>query len=207
MTKLVQKHFLKGTQEFEIIDDHVDIRIKAPFKDEERLTVMLTVIDPEPVISKSYLNFNSRVNGCPLLTLFSGNPSTEEFNNFIGLLKQRAQEEYSSFAGLKAPTPLQGNVYDEPPEFDDSNQEKKARQDLEDYKIEHSIKMLIQQLGEEDIKPFLSALEALQEEPDNPSRIADTVKEFNDLGPRQGAVLTYAPYINVILADDPFKGL
>ena len=53
--KLLQKHLLKGTQEFEIIDDVVNVRIKTPFKKEESLTVMLTVLNPEPLINKSCL--------------------------------------------------------------------------------------------------------------------------------------------------------
>ena len=69
-TKLIQKHLLKGTQEFEIIDDTVVVRSKPPLKKEESLTVMLTVLNTEPVISKSLLEFTSRVNNEPLLSLF-----------------------------------------------------------------------------------------------------------------------------------------
>ena len=100
-TKLVQKDLFKGTQEFELVDDYVNVRIKAPFKKAETLTVMLTVLDPEPVISKSSLNFNSRVNGEPLISLYLGKPNTEEFNGFVNALKQKAFEEFNAFAGLQ----------------------------------------------------------------------------------------------------------
>jgi hypothetical protein len=33
--------------------------------------------------------------------------------------------------------------------------------------------------------------------------MARLVHAFDELGPRQGAVLTYAPYIGVLLSDDP----
>jgi hypothetical protein len=50
----------------------------------------------------------------------------------------------------------------------------------------------------------LAALRALRTEPENESFFAQLVKAFDDLGPRQGAVLTYAPYIGILLSDDPF---
>ena len=101
-TTLVQKHLFKGLQEFKIINDHVDIRIKSPLKKEETLTVMLTVLNPEPMIRRSSLDFNSRVNGEALISMFMENPNTEEFNAFVSTLKQRAEEEYTAFAGLKS---------------------------------------------------------------------------------------------------------
>ncbi len=56
-TKLTQKHLIKGRQELELIEDYVNIITKAPFKEAEKQTVMLTVLNPEPVISKSSLVF------------------------------------------------------------------------------------------------------------------------------------------------------
>ena len=70
--------------------------------------------------------------------------------------------------------------------------------------IDSSIQMLEQYLDAEEIRPLLTALEALKAEPENESLFAQLVTAFDDLGPRQGAVLTYAPYIGILLSDDPF---
>ena len=53
----------------------------------------------------------------------------------------------------------------------------------------------------------LSALEALQADPENEFRLAQMINEFEALGPNQGAVLSYAPYISSLLSDDPFENL
>ena len=76
--KLVQKQFLKGSRDFEIVDDAVNVRIRTPFK-EEKITVVLTVLNPEPVVNKPFLEFHSRVKCGPLLSLLLDKPSTEEF--------------------------------------------------------------------------------------------------------------------------------
>ena len=73
-TKLVQKHLIKGTQEFEIVGDTVNIHIKSPFRKEETLTVMLAVLNVEPVISQSRLEFVSRVNNEALISLYLAKP-------------------------------------------------------------------------------------------------------------------------------------
>ncbi len=206
--KLTQKHIIKGTQELVLIDDYVDIRTKAPFKDEEVIRVMLTVLNPEPVISKSKLEFNSRVNGCPLISLYLGEPSTEEFNAFVNELKQRALEEFSAFAGLRRPSPVSGIEAEEPPpERDESAEERivSKRKFIDAAKIGDAIEMLAAQLDLEDIKPFISTLEALKEEPNNQDLLVQLLHAFNDLGSRQGPVLAYAPYVNVLLSDDPFE--
>ena len=57
--KLIQKRFLKGTREFEILDeDAVYVRIKGLLK-EEKLTVSLSMLNPEPVVNGSELEFYS----------------------------------------------------------------------------------------------------------------------------------------------------
>lgn len=207
--KLVQKHLFKGTQEFEIVDDTVNVRIKSPFNKEETLTVMLTVLNPEPVINKSVLEFTSRVNNEPLLSLFLAKPNPEAFNAFVNLLKQRAQDEFNAFAGLKSvrPSELGDNVYEEPPEFDTPDMKRAAttKKHITAEGIENAITMLSQYVGKDQIGPFLSALQALQADPLNESLLAQMIDEFEALGPKQGAVLTYAPYIGLLLSDDPFS--
>lgn len=209
-TKLIQRDLLKGIREFELVDDHVNVRTKAPFKKEEFLQVMLTVLDPEPVISKSYLDFNSRVNGEPLVSLYVGKPNKKDFNAFVAALKERAQEEFRTFAGLRRNTASGApgaNVYEEPPEFGESDQDHgdEGRRDLDPEKIDEAIQMLNKYLDPEDTGPLVAALEALKVDPQNEALLARTVVAFNEVGSKQGAVLTYAPYVGIVLSDGPMK--
>ena len=211
-TKLVQKDLFKGTREFELVDDYVNVRIKAPFQKEEKLTVMLTVLNPEPVISESFLHFNSRVNGEALLSLYLGKPNTEAFNGFVNTLKQRALAEFNAFAGLQS-TPLpvadKGMVSDAPPEFGDAAQPPltKNRDHIKPERIDETIELLKQNLQPEDIEPLVLALEALKNDTTSDTRLVQVLHAFNELGPYQGAVLTYAPYVSVLLYDDPFSNM
>jgi hypothetical protein len=193
--KLIQRHLLKGIREFELVDDHVDVRTKVPFRKEEVLTVMLNVLDPEPVISKSFLAFNSRVNGEPLISLFVGKPNTKEFSAFAGL-KSNAQS-----LGLGA------NVYGEPPESDNSDQDRinKVSQGLDPAKINEAILLLKQYMEPEDTEALVRALEALEEDPKNEALLVQAVNAFSELGPNQGAALTYAPYVSIVLSGGPVE--
>lgn len=207
-TTLSQKHLFRGTQDFEIIDDAVNVRIKMPFKPEETLTVMLTVLNPEPVINRSRLEFTSRVNNEPLLSLFLAKPNPEEFNAFVALIKQKAQDEYYAFAGLKPGNraSLNDHVFEEPPAFDAPDNERAIRQKkkISVEGIDNAIYMLSEHVGAQRIQPLLSALESLKADPLNEDHMSQLVREFEALGPVQGAVLTYAPYISILLSDDPF---
>ncbi len=207
--KLTQKHLLKGKQEFEIVDDYVKFRSKAPFKDEVEMTVMLTVLNPDPVFTSSSLDFTSRVNGEALLSLYLGKPNVQAFNAFVAALKNRALEEYQAFAGLKPAKHSAGlgaNVYDEPPDFGDSGQDQptKVRKDLDSARIEEAIEMLKSYLNSEDTVPLITALEELKSDPGSQTLQGQVIHAFNGLGPTQGAVLTYAPYVGILLSDDPF---
>lgn len=206
--KLTQKHLLKGTQEFEIIDDHVRVRIKPRFKDEETLTVMLTVLNPEPIITRSSLDFTSRVNGEALLSLYLGKPNAGEFNAFVSAVKNKAQDEYQAFAGLKhtnRPSALDANVYDEPPDFEDDAQQQSTHigKTLDPDRIEEAVQMLKTYLNSEDIAPFMAALEKLGSNPNNEALQIEVVNTFQELGLAQGAILTYAPYVGILMSDGP----
>ncbi len=204
-TKLIQKQLFRGTQEFEIVDDTIKIRIKAPFKKEESLTVMLAVLNPEPVISKSRLEFTSRVNNEALISLYLAKPNADEFNAFVNLIKHRAKDEYNAFVGMNpaAARALEDNVYDEPPDFDADEEPvvKIERKPIRIEALEESIDMLSKYVGGEEIAPLLAALKALQAEPENIAQLSRLAREFDALGPGQGAVLTYAPYIGILLTD------
>jgi hypothetical protein len=206
--KLVQKQFLKGSREFEITDDVVNVRIKTRLKEKE-LTVDLSILNPEPVVNVPFLEFHSRVKCGPLLSLLIDKPNSQEFNAFVDELKQRALQEYNAFAGLKAgslPAGMAANVFEEPPEYEEPgpNRIEKMVKPISVESIHSSIQMLQQYLDGEEIKPLLAALEALKAEPENESLFAQLVTAFDDLGPQQGAVLTYAPYVGILLSDDPF---
>ena len=205
--KLVQKNFLKGSREFEIVDDTVNVRIKSPFK-EEKLTVMLAILNPEPVVNERLLEFHSRVKCGPLLSLSIDKPNSQAFNAFVNELKQRARQEYNAFAGLKTgslPEGLAANTYEDPPDFDEPGKNRigKNAKPINVANIDTAIQMLERYLDAEEIKAVLIALESLRAEPENESYFGQLVKAFDDLGPRQGAVLTYAPYVSMLLSDDP----
>jgi hypothetical protein len=215
-TKLVQKPFLKGTREFEIVNDTVHVHIKRPLK-EERLTVGLALLNPEPVVNKPYLEFYGHEKSRPLLSLFLNQPDAEQFNAFVDTLKQRVLEASNAVAGVEAasqpasqhpsqPTGLAANSYDEPPEFEEfgHNRLRNKGQSVNAARVEASIQLLEKYLVAEDIKPLLSALEALKAEPQNETYFVQMENAFNDLGIMQGAVLTYAPYLSILLADNPF---
>jgi hypothetical protein len=210
--KIIQKDLFKGTREFELVDDHINIRIKVPFKAEESLTVMLTVLDPEPVISQSALHFNSRVNGEPLLSLFLGKPNTDEFNRFVNAIKQKAFEEFNAFAGLHSSARVaheKANPEEAPADFGAGDEAPltKNREHIQADRIDETILMLKQQLEMEDIKPLVDALETLKADTNSEENLAQVLHAFNQLGPYQGAVLTYAPYVSILLYDDPFSNM
>lgn len=203
--KLVQKQFLKGSREFELDDNIINFRIKTALK-EEKLTVDLSILNPEPVVNKPFLEFHSRVKCGPLLSLLIDKPNAREFNAFVDALKQRARQEYNAFAGFSngtAPDRLSGNVYEEPPEFGEPDKNR-TRTKVIPVRVDETIQMLKQHLDGDEIDALVLALEALKAEPENEESFGQLLRAFDDLGPRQGAVLTYAPYVSLLLSDDPF---
>jgi hypothetical protein len=206
--KLIQKKFLQGSREFEIVDDVINVLIKSRLK-EEKLTVVLSVVNPEPAVNGSFLDFFSRVKADDVLfSLLLDKPNPDEFNTFVNALKRRAHDEFHAFTGLRDGShsaSMSANLQEPPEGFDDApvigtpGQRKAANIDS----IETSIRMLEQFLDEDDIAPVIGALEALMTEPASTTAFDRLANAFADLGPRQGAVLTYAPYIGILLSDDP----
>ena len=172
--KLNQKHIVKGTREFELIEDGVHVKIDSPFLKKD-LEVVFSSLDPEPVISGSSLVFNSVVSHEPLLEFFIDKPDAESFNAFVDIVKERITKEEFGKAGLQ-----------------DTDRVVNVEQ------LQATIDMLSTYLGEE-IAPFLASLEALKADPESNARFDDMCKAYDELGPSQGAVLTYATYISTLM--------
>lgn len=206
--KLVQKRLLGDTREFEIAGDLVHVRSRSMLK-AERTTVPLSTLNPEPVASGRCLEFHSRINREPLLSLYLNEPDAESFARFVDILGRRAREEYSAFTGIGSGSRPEGpaaNSLDEPPEFGEPQRPRldNEKRPIRIESLDSSIRMLKQHLDSEEIAPLLAALEALKSEPENKACFERMVRAFEDLGSEQGAVLTYAPYLGILLSDDPF---
>ena len=72
-------------------------------------------------------------------------------------------------------------------------------------KIDDAIQMLNEYIKGNSIKPLISILEALKKDPDNKSLLVQVSDALKDLGVMKGAVLTYAPYVWIMLSEDPFE--
>jgi hypothetical protein len=99
--KLIQRSLLHGTQEFELRDDVINIKINSLLKGKKELDIDLAILNPEPVISKTQLHFHSRVKCGPLISLDLNKPNAEKFNAFVDAVKAKAKMEFDAFAGLK----------------------------------------------------------------------------------------------------------
>lgn len=98
--KLIQKHILHGTQELELRDDFVKVKINSLLHGNKELDIELAMLNPEPVIDNSLLHFHSRVKCGPLISLYLNKPNVKEFNSFVDAIKTKAKQEFDSFAGL-----------------------------------------------------------------------------------------------------------
>ena len=99
--KLVQKHILYGKREFELRDDIIKIKVSSLLEENKDFEVELAMINPEPIITKSRMEFHSRVKCRPLISLYLNKPNPKEFNEFVTAIKTKAQQDFNAFAGLK----------------------------------------------------------------------------------------------------------
>lgn len=75
---------------------------------------------------------------------------------------------------------------------------------IDAQKLETCLWMLRANLDSAELGPLIAALEALKQAPRDPVPLAGVETAFNDLDILQGAVLTYEPYVSVLLSGDPF---
>jgi len=98
-TKIFQNDPDRGSREFELVDDSIEYRISSPFGEEE-LSVVLSVLSPEPVIDGEMLYFVSEVNREALIKMFVDLPDAKTFAGFVRTIQQRIREE--DFGNLAA---------------------------------------------------------------------------------------------------------
>jgi len=164
-TRIVQKHPDRGTREFE-------------------LSVVLSVLSPEPVVDGSMMYFLSEVNREALVKLFVDLPDAETFAEFVQILKQRIKEE--DFGNLSA----------------DNRKSAITRE-----QVDTTIRMLETYVDPASIDELLSTLRGLSEAPDNHEKLVRVVETFNSLGVEKGAVLSYAPFFNTLLSSTDLNDL
>ena len=70
--------------------------------------------------------------------------------------------------------------------------------------IDDSIKTLTKFTNEPSLKPLISILEALKQDINNESLLAQLIDTWRNLGIYQGTVLTYLPYFYTLIPDDIF---
>lgn len=81
----------------------------------------------------------------------------------------------------------------------------KIAKNVEVSKINASLEGLREFVKDASIDPLISDLEALKEDPNNESLLLQVSDTFKALGIIQGAVITYAPYISLLLTYDLFE--
>ena len=81
----------------------------------------------------------------------------------------------------------------------------KIIKNVETTKINASIEGLKAFVKDESIDPLISILEELKDDPNNESLLLQLSDTFKALGIIQGAVITYAPYISLLLSYDLFE--
>ncbi len=174
--KIIQSHPDKGTREFELVEDTIDYKISGPMGDEE-LSVVLSVLSPEPVQDGSMLYFVSEVNREALIKLFIDLPDADTFAKFVSTLQQRIKEE--DFGKLAA-----------------ENRKSAITRD----QVETTIRMLETNMDTDSIDELLTTLRDLVEVPNDRAQLKQVVNAFDSLGMQQGSVLTYAPFFNTLMS-------
>lgn len=175
--RLSQRHLFKGQREFELHGDELQIHIDMPFLKKD-FTVVLAILDPEPVIKGSTLAFVSAVNREPLVELFIDEPDKDTFDAFVEKIRQGVIAE----------------DYGKPKVF--------SGKQVDTDRLQLTLDMLRRYIDADDIQPYLDALETLKANPQDSDSFRGMLDAFNDLGPMQGAVLSYAPYIVSLMSDD-----
>jgi len=176
-TKIIQKDSDRGSREFELVGDSIEYRISSPFAEEE-LSVVLSVLSPEPILDGEMMYFVSEVNREALIKMFIDLPDAKTFTEFVRTVQTRIREE--DFGNLAA------------------DNRKSA---ITKEQVDTTIHMLESNLDATSIEELLTTLRSLSDAPDDHKRLNRVVEAFNNLGVHQGAVLTYASFFTTLLSN------
>lgn len=70
--------------------------------------------------------------------------------------------------------------------------------------VGNATQMLTKHIDDPRIDPLIAALRTLQAAPGDAAHQAQVIAAFEGLAELQGAALTYAPYLSILISDDPF---
>ena len=183
INRIVQIHPDRGTREFELVDDAIEYRISSPFGNEE-LSVVLSVLSPEPIIDGSMMYFISEVNREALIKLFVDLPDAATFAEFVSTVKERIREE--DFGKLSADN---------------------RKSTITKEQVDTTIHMLESNIDTTTINELLQNLRSLSEAPADHERLNQVVNAFNNLGMQQGPVLAYTSFFNTLLSSTDLDNL
>lgn len=78
-------------------------------------------------------------------------------------------------------------------------------QEIDIDKVDISIKLLNEYIKDVSVEPVISVLEAIKKEPNNETLLKQLKEALDNLGIFKGAVLTYAPYVSILVSNDLFE--
>jgi len=178
---LVQKHPTKGSREFQIIDNELQYTIQTELETYS-LSVLLDILEADPVISGSMLAFVSKGNKEPLVELFLDLPNKEAFDEFVENIRQKI---------IKVQQEIKENDFGRFRVTDEGLNVNLAR-------LNESIELLQKNVDPKEIDLLLSALIELKTKPSDIQCQKKVAERFNELGFAQGQVVFHAPYLNVL---------
>ena len=77
-------------------------------------------------------------------------------------------------------------------------------ENIDNGNVDNAIEMLNKHTNEDCIKPLISILEELKQDPENESLLVQLNDIWRNLGICQGTALTYVPYFFTLIPDDIF---
>ncbi len=79
-----------------------------------------------------------------------------------------------------------------------------SQYEVEPEHFDNAVRLLKQHVRDFDIEPLITTLIAIKDNPGDATLIDELKENFDSLGIGQGAVLTYAPFVSVLIAENPF---